>query len=179
MLPKIVNTLSQWAVPCFIIFIISYGYIKKVKIYEVFIEGAAEGFATAVKVIPYLIAVLVSVGIFRASGAMDFLITFITPFANFLGIPSETLPMALIRPLSGGGAQGIMTEIFKTYGPDSFIGKVAATMNSATDTTLYIIALYFGSIGVKNTRHALFAGLIADTVGLIVAAHAVRILLGG
>jgi len=174
---RLINIFSQWAIPIFILFIMTYGYIKKIKIYEVFVEGAKMGFFTSVRIIPYLMAVMVSVGIFRASGAMDFFISLLAPLTRITGIPAEVLPMAIIRPLSGGGAQGIMVEIFKTYGPDSCLGRIAATMNGATDTTLYILAVYFGSVGIKNTRHALPAGLIADLAGFIASVIAVKLLL--
>ena len=178
MFANIINTISVWAIPVLIIGIVVYGYIKKVKVYEVFTEGAKEGFTTAVMIIPFLVAMLVGIGIFRASGAMDFLIKLLTPVTNLLGIPPETLPMALMRPLSGGGAQGVMTEIFNIHGPDSFIGRVTATMMGATETTFYVLAVYFGSIAVKNTRHCLPAGLLADLAGFITSVIIVRMVLG-
>ena len=177
MFSYIINTLSVWAIPLFILSIVFYGYYKKVKLYESFTEGAREGFTTAVAVIPYLVAMLVAIGMFRASGAMDVLTKIISPFARLIGMPPELVPMAIMRPLSGAGAQGIMVEVFKTYGPDSFMGRVAATMMGATETTFYVLAVYFGSVGVKNTRHALPAGLLADLVGFVGAVVAVRLLL--
>jgi len=178
MFAEVVNTISIWAIPFIIIFIVIIGYMRKVKVYEVFTEGAKEGFTTAVMIIPFLVAMLVGIGIFRASGAMDFLINILSPVTNLLGIPSETLPMALMRPLSGGGAQGVMTEIFNTHGPDSFIGRVTATMMGATETTFYVLAVYFGSIAVTNTRHCLPAGLLADLAGFVASVIVVRLVLG-
>jgi len=177
MLSAIINIISVWAIPVLILGIVFYGSYKKVKVYESFTEGAKEGFTTAITVIPYLVAMLVAIGMFRASGAMDMLTNVIGPLAKLIGMPPEVVPMALMRPLSGAGAQGIMTEIFKTYGPDSFIGRVAATMTGATETTFYVLAIYFGSVGIKNSRHALPAGLVADLVGFITAVLAVRLLL--
>ena len=178
MFADIVNAISIWAIPFMIIFIVTCGYIKKVKVYEAFTDGAKEGFTTAVTIIPFLVAMLVGIGIFRASGAMDFLIKLLSPVTNLLGIPPEILPMALMRPLSGGGAQGMMTEIFSTHGPDSYISRVAATMMGATETTFYVLTVYFGSIAVKNTRHSLPAGLLADLAGVITSIIVVRVILG-
>lgn len=177
MFSSIISSVSLWAIPVLILCILFFGYVKKVKVYESFTEGAKEGFNTAIMIIPFLVAMLVAIGMFRASGAMDMLINIISPVARLIGMPPEVVPMAIMRPLSGGGAQGIMTEIFKTYGPDSFIGRVAATMMGATETTFYVLAVYFGSIGIKNTRHALPTGLVADLVGLTTAVVAVRLLL--
>lgn len=158
--------------------IITYGYLKKIKVYEVFTEGAKEGFYTAVRIIPFLVAMLVAIGVFRASGAMEKVTRALSQITGLIGMPPEVLPLAFMRPLSGGGAQGIMTNIFKTYGLDSFVGKVAATMMGPTDTTLYILTVYFGSVAIKNTRHALLAGLVADFVGMISAVLLCRMVFG-
>ncbi|MCG0275914.1 MAG: spore maturation protein [Thermosediminibacteraceae bacterium] len=174
----VVNAISKWSIPVFIAGIVTYGYIKKVKVYEAFTEGAKEGVYTAVRIIPYLVAMLVAIGIFRASGIMNALTTAISPLARFIGMPPETVPMALMRPLSGAGAQGIMLDLFKIYGPDSFIGRLAATMMGATDTTFYILTVYFGSVAIKNTRHALPAGLVADFVGIVSAVLVCRMVFG-
>lgn len=178
MLIQVINAISTWAIPMTILGIVVYGYLKKVKVYEIFTEGAKEGFATAVTIIPFLVAMLVAIGIFRASGAMDYLTEAVTPMAKLVGIPPEAVPMAVMRSLSGGGAQGFMTDLFKTYGPDSFIGRVAATIMGSSETTFYVLAVYFGSIAIKNTRHALPTGLIGDAAGLISSVFAVRLLLG-
>ncbi len=146
--------------------------IKKVNVYEAFIEGAKEGFQTAVKIIPFLVAMLVAIGIFRASGAMDFIIAGIQGFFSWLGVDTrftEALPVAFMKPLSGSGARGLMVDAMATYGADSFTGRLACTLQGATDTTFYIIAVYFGSVGVKNTRYAIGCGLLADLAGLTVA----------
>jgi spore maturation protein SpmB len=146
--------------------------IKKVNVYDAFIEGAKEGFNTAVKIIPFLVAVLVAVGIFRASGAMDFIISGIQKFFAWTGIDTEftkALPVAFMKPLSGSGARGLMIDAMKTYGADSFVGRLSCTMQGTTDTTFYIIAVYFGSVGIKNTRYAIGCGLLADLAGFTAA----------
>ncbi len=146
--------------------------IKKVNVYDAFIEGAKDGFKIAIKIIPYLVAILVSIGVFRASGAMDYLVFGIASFFELLGINTdfiEALPTALMKPLSGSGARGMMVDAIHTHGADSFVGRVASTVQGATDTTFYIIAVYFGSVGIKHTRYAVTAGLIADFVGIIAA----------
>lgn len=178
MFVEIVNMISIWAIPLIIVTIVVYGYLKGVKVYEVFVEGAKEGFATAITVMPFLVAMLVAIGIFDASGAMKLLTKILSPITNLIGIPSEIVPMALMRPLSGGGAQGLMVEIFKTYGPDSFIGRVAATMMGSTETTLYVLTVYYGSIAVKNTRHSLPVGLLADLAGILTSVFAVKLIFG-
>ncbi len=158
--------LSNWAIP-FLIFVILLAAIrKKIKVYEVFVDGAKEGFEIAVMIIPYLVAILVAIGMFRASGGMEFIIRYIAPLTNKLGMPAETLSVALMRPLSGSGSLGIITELLKTHGPDSFIGRVASTMYGSTETTFYVIAVYFGVVNIKKTRHSVPAGLIADVIGL-------------
>ena len=163
---SIINIISVVAIPMFLLLFLGWGLVKRVKVYEVFVEGAKDGFNTAVRIIPYLVAMLFAIGIFRASGAMDVMIAILTPVTNLIGMPAETLPMALMRPLSGSGSLGIMTELMKVHGPDSFIGILASTMYGSTETTFYVLAVYFGAVQVKNTRHALPAGLIADVFGM-------------
>jgi len=146
--------------------------VKKVNVYDAFIEGARDGFTTAIKIIPFLVAILVAIGIFRASGAMDFIIAGVTHFFAWLGLDTRftgALPVAFMKPLSGSGARGLMIDAMKTNGPDSFIGRLSCTMQGTTDTTFYIIAVYFGSVGIKNTRYAIGCGLLADLVGFIAA----------
>jgi len=155
-----------------IVLFIGLAAYKKINVYEAFIEGAKDGFKIAVKIIPYLIAILVAIGVFRASGAMDYLISGFAYIFKAVGINTDfinALPTALMKPLSGSGARGMMVDTMRTYGADSFVGKVASTVQGATDTTFYIIAVYFGSVGIKNTRYAVTAGLIADFVGIIAA----------
>jgi spore maturation protein SpmA len=155
-----------------IILFILLGVKNKVNIYETFIEGAKEGFQVAIKIIPFLVAILVAIGVFRASGSMDLLIDGIRRVLVGLNIDTafvEALPTALMKPLSGSGARGMMVDAMNTFGADSFVGRVASTVQGATDTTFYIIAVYFGSVGIKNTRYAVTCGLIADLAGIVAA----------
>jgi len=155
-----------------IISFILLGLRKKINIYDSFIEGAKEGFATAIKIIPYLIAMLVAIGVFRASGAMESILKGLSYTFNAVGINPDfvnALPTALMKPLSGSGSRGLMIDTMKTYGPDAFVSKLSCIFQSACDTTFYIVALYFGSVGIKNTRYAITCGLIADGIGIIAA----------
>ena len=143
---------------------------RKVNVYEAFIEGAKEGFPVAIRIIPYLVAILVAVGVFRASGAMDYLILGVERTISVLGVNTDfvpALPTAFMKPLSGSGARGLMVDAMQTYGADSFVGRLACTFQGATDTTFYIIALYFGSVGVNKTRHAVACGLMADLAAIV------------
>lgn len=168
---NIVNSISVFAIPFIFVGVVGYGLIKKVSVYEAFTDGAKEGFSTAVRIIPFLVAMLVSIGVFRASGAMDLLISAISPLTDALRIPAETLPFAFMRPLSGGGAQGVMTDIINTHGADTLIGRTVAVMMGSTETTFYVLAVYFGSVAVKKTRHALHTGLLADLAGILTAIY--------
>jgi spore maturation protein SpmB len=155
-----------------IILFIVLAVVKKVNVYDAFIEGAKEGFNVAIKIIPFLVAILVAIGIFRASGAMDFIIGGITAFFAWIGVDTrftKALPVAFMKPLSGSGARGLMIDAMTTYGADSFVGRLACAMQGTTDTTFYIIAVYFGSVGIKNTRYAISCGLLADLAGFTAA----------
>ena len=155
-----------------IILFILAGIRKKINVYDVFIEGAKEGFSTAVRIIPYLIAVLVGIGVFRASGAMDWLIDGLHQLITWTGLPSDwvgALPTALMKPLSGSGARGMMVDAMNTYGADSFVARLSCVFQGSTDTTFYILAVYFGSVGVRHTRHAVACGLLADLAGVVAA----------
>ena len=165
----IIDTISTYAIPFLLVVIPLYGLFKKVNVYEMFTEGAKEGFTTAVSIIPFLVGMLVAIGVFRASGAMDILTSWLSPITEWFGMPGEVVPMALMKPLSGGGASGLMNDLFATYGPDSLIGRMASVMNGSTETTFYVLAVYFGAVGIKKSRHALPAGLIADVVGIVTA----------
>jgi spore maturation protein SpmA len=147
-------------------------FIKKVNVYDAFVEGAKDGFNIAIKIIPFLVAILVAIGVFRASGAMDFIINGIASFFAWIGVDTQftgALPVAFMKPLSGSGARGLMIDAMTTHGADSFIGRLACTMQGTTDTTFYIVAVYFGSVGIKNTRHAIGCGLLADLAGFVTA----------
>jgi spore maturation protein B len=175
---RIMQIFSIWLIPVLIFAILILAWRNKVKVYEAFIDGAKEGFSVAIKIIPYLVAVLVAIGMFRASGAMDIFVALFSPITNLIGMPAETLPVALMRPLSGSGALGLVTELMKQHGPDSFIGRVASTMWGSTETTFYVVAVYFGSVGVRRVRHSIAAGLVGDAVGLIMAVIICRLVFG-
>lgn len=169
---QISNIASNVILFSVIISFILMGVIRKVNVYEAFIDGAKDGFMTAVKIIPYLVAILVAIGVFRASGALDWLVSGFTWLFQQVNINTDftpALPTALMKPLSGSGARGMMVDAMNTYGADSFVGRVVSTVQGATDTTFYIIAVYFGAVGIKNTRYAVVCGLIADFVGIIAA----------
>ena len=175
---NIIEGFSIIAIPLLIVVFLGFGLVKKVPLYERFVEGAKEGFNIAVKIIPYLVAMLVAIGIFRAGGAMEWLIKILKPITDFIGMPAEALPMALMRPLSGSGSLGIMSEIISVHGPDSFLGIMVSTFYGSTETTFYVLALYFGAVNIKRTRHAVPAGLVADVVGILAAVLIVRLLFG-
>lgn len=159
------------------LFLIIIGFIlagirKKVNVYDAFVDGAKEGFTTAVRIIPYLVAILVAIGVFRASGSMDYIINGVATLVGWCGIDSEfvaALPTAIMKPLSGSGARGLMVDAMTTYGADSFVGRMACIFQGSTDTTFYILAVYFGSVGISKTRHAVPCGLLADLAGIISA----------
>lgn len=177
-LAALINVLSVLAIPLLVVIILLFGVFKKVKLYETFVEGAKEGFQVGVRIIPYLVAMLIAVGIFRTSGAMEMLSTLVSPLTNLIGMPAETLPMALIRPLSGSGALGVMSETINAHGPDSLIGRMVAVMMGSGETTFYVLAVYFGSVGISRTRQAVPAGLIADGVSILVSIWMVRFIFG-
>lgn len=160
------GVLSFWMVPLLIAGLVLFGWARGVRVYESLIEGAKDGFSVALRMIPYLVAILVAVGMFRASGGLDLFIRVVSPVTAPLGLPAEAVPVAVLRPLSGSGAFGVMTEILKTHGPDSFLGYLVSTMQGSTDTTFYVLAVYFGAVGIKKTRHAVPAGLLADAAGI-------------
>ncbi|ODU54745.1 MAG: spore maturation protein [Clostridium sp. SCN 57-10] len=171
------GTWSVWVMPALVALIPLYGVLKGVKVYAAFIEGAKEGFETAVRVIPYLVAMLVAVGVFRASGAMSLLTTLLRPVTTLLGIPAELVPLGVMRSLSGGGAQGLLAELLRTFGPDSFLGRAASVVMGSTETTLYTVAVYYGSIGVRDARCTVAVGLAADAFSMLAAVLFTRLLL--
>jgi spore maturation protein B len=152
--------------------------IKKVPVYEEFVEGAKEGFSVAVTIIPYLVAILFAIAMFRASGAMDFLIEGLRPVLALIGMPAELIPMAIVRPLTGSGSAAIVLDMISEFGEDSIFVKMAATMSGSTETTFYVIAVYFGAVNIKKTRHAVPAGLIADFAALFASIWIVRLMFG-
>ena len=172
------NRLGATLIPLIIVGIPAYGLMKKVKVYEEFVEGAKEGFEIAVRIIPYLVAILVAIGMFRASGAMDYLATTLRPVLSLLGFPPENLPMALMRPLSGSGSLGMLSDLISEFGVDSLFTKIGATMYGSSETTFYVLAVYFGSVGIRRTRHAVAAGLLADAAGALAAVYVCKLMLG-
>ncbi len=174
------RAIGPWIIPGLTLGLLSFGFVRGVKIYEVFVEGAKEGFQVAIKIIPFLVAILVAVGMLRSSGAMDFFIALLSPLTAGFGLPAEVLPMALMRPLSGSGAYGLVAETINNpdIGPDSYIGYLVSTLQGSTETTFYVLAVYFGAVQVRRTRHALAAGLTADLAGIIAAVAACAYLYG-
>jgi len=172
----IFNTTAKYIIPLLLTGIPFYALVfKKVKVYEVFTEGAKDGFTIAIQIIPYLVAILVAIAMFRASGALDLLLNLLSPALSLIGFPPENVLLALMRPLSGGGSFGLLSDLVETHGADSLIAKIAATMFGSTETTFYVLAVYFGSVGIKKVRHALLAGLIADVVGIFSAVYICRL----
>jgi spore maturation protein SpmA len=163
------GVVSYWMIPVLIAGLVLFGWARGVKVYESFVEGAKEGFQVALRIIPYLVAILVAVAMFRASGCLDLFVAAAAPVTSAIGLPAEAVPMAVLRPLSGSGAFGVMSEILTTRGPDSYLGYLVSTMQGSTDTTFYILAVYFGAVGIKKTRHAVPAGLLADAAGIAAA----------
>ena len=165
------RVISPWIIPGIMIGLLGFGAARKVRVYEVFVEGAKDGFLVAVRIIPYLVAILVAVGMFRSSGALDVMVAAISPLTTLVGLPGEALPMALLRPLSGSGAYGVLASIINdpAVGPDSYVGYLVSTFQGSTETTFYVIAVYFGAVQIKRIRHALWAGLTADVVGIAAA----------
>jgi spore maturation protein B len=174
----IVSVISLWFIPVLIGFILLYGTYKQVPTYESFTEGGKEGIQIAVSIIPFLVGMLVAISVFRASGALDFLMGFIRPGLEALGIPAEIAPLAIIRPISGTAALGMTSDIMATHGPDSFIGRLAATIQGSTDTTFYVLTVYFGAVGIKKMGDALKVGLLADLVGIVAAIIVVTLVFG-
>src|SRR5690606_18861707 len=166
-LRAIVDVFTVFVLPLMIVGFPLYGLYKKVPVYEEFVEGAKEGFKVAVMIIPYLVAILFAIGMFRAAGVLDFIMDGLRPVLSFLSIPPEVIPMAIVRPLTGSGSAGIIVDMINQYGEDSIFVKIAATMFGSTETTFYVIAVYFGAVNVKKTRHAVPAGLIADAAAMI------------
>lgn len=164
----VIDQISAFMVPLLFLLIVGFAMLRKVKVYESFIAGGKEGFGIFTQILPYLVAIFVAIGMFRVSGALDFISELLAPLTLRIGMPPEVLPVALMRPLSGSGSLGLAAEVIKAA-PDSYNAKLASTIFGATDTTFYVIALYFGSVGVKKIRHAMVAGLMADLAGILSA----------
>ncbi len=173
------EVISPWIIPGLVVGFLAYGMIKRVRVYEVFVEGAKEGFQVAVRIIPYLVAILVAVGMFRASGALEAMVGMLGPWTSKIGLPADALPMALLRPLSGSGAYGVLASIINdpAVGPDSYVGYLVSTLQGSTETTFYVLAVYFGAVQVRRIRHTMAAALTADAAGIMFAALACSLFL--
>ncbi|MGD6804092.1 spore maturation protein [Rossellomorea vietnamensis] len=166
---EIISTISLWLIPMLIGIILLYGTFKKVPTYESFVDGGKEGIKIAVSIIPFLIGMLVAITIFRASGALEYFVSLIEPVLHAIGIPADIVPLAIIRPISGTAALGMVSDLLAVHGPDSFIGRLASVLQGSTDTTFYVLTVYFGAVGIKKMGDALKVGLLADLIGIIAA----------
>lgn len=164
------EAVSLWAIPVLLVGIPLLGLLRKVKVYDVFIDGAKEGFGVAVRIIPFLVGILVAIGMFRASGAMDMLTAALRPVAAATRFPADLIPLVILRTLSGSGSLALTTDIIKRFGPDSLLARTAATLYGSSETLFYVLAVYFGAVGVKRTRHVIPAALVGDVVAAVVAA---------
>jgi spore maturation protein B len=170
-----VDKLGVYAIPVTIVVIVLFGLIRHVPIFDTFVAGAKEGFSSSISILPSLVGLMMAVSMLNASGALDMLSSFLAPAARFLGLPPEVMPLALIKPVSGSGATAILAQIFQNNGTESFAGRVASVMSGSTETTFYAIAVYFGSVNVKKTRHTIPAALTAELTACIISALAVRL----
>jgi spore maturation protein SpmA/spore maturation protein SpmB len=172
------GVLQHWTLPALLLAVLLYGFAKRVRVYDSMVAGGREALSVAVRIVPYLVIILVAVSMFRASGALGYVISQVDPWTSLIGVPAEALPMAFIRPLSGSGALGVMSEILTVHGPDSFIGLLTSTLMGSTETTFYVLAIYFGAAGVVDGRHALFACLAGDIAGFFGAVAACHFFFG-
>ena len=175
---ELISLISLTFIPLLIGFILLYGTFKRVPTYESFVEGGKEGIKIAVSIIPFLVGMMVAISIFRASGALDALMNGIRPLMKALGVPAEIVPLLIIRPISGNAALGMTSDLIAVYGPDSFIGRLASVLQGSTDTTFYVLTVYFGAVGIKKMGDALKVGLLADVVGIFAAIAVVVLVFG-
>lgn len=173
------DAVSRWAIPVIFALVLLVGLYRKVDVYNVFLEGARDGVDLSVKILPYVVAIFAALGIFRDSGALAALASALRPVLHWIGVPAEVLPLMVIRPLSGAGALAITLELLRHHGPDSYVGRLASVLQGSTDTTFYILSVYFGAVGIRRIRHSLAVGLFADLMGFIFAVLSVRLLFGG
>lgn len=166
---NLLGYMSLIAIPIMMSIILLHGLIKKVNMYDAFVEGAKDGFKTAISIIPYLVAIYIAIGFMRKSGVIDYLISAVKPVTTFIGIPAEVLPLAIMRPVSGSGALAVLSDVLHTYGPDSFIGRLASTMMGSAETIFYTMAIYFGAVGIKKSRHTVGAALISHLASVVAA----------
>ncbi|MFT5874100.1 MAG: spore maturation protein B [Clostridium sp.] len=174
----VMDSISKYAIPLILLVIPVYAIFKGVKVYEVFTAGAKEGLTVAITIVPFLVAMLCAIGMFRASGAMNWLVTILSPVTNLIHMPAEILPMGIMRSFSGGAAEGMLADLLTKYGADSLIGNMASISMGSTETTFYAIVVYFGCIGVTKVRHAIAAGLLADLASLVAATVIANIMFG-
>lgn len=167
---ELLSKISAYMIPAIIVFIPLYAMVrKKQPVYEVFVDGAKDGFDTAIGIIPHLVGMMVAISMFRASGAMDAMLMAVKPIFDWFGIPSEILPLGILRPITGAGSLAFTADLIATHGPDSLIGRIASTIQGSTDTTLYVLTVYFGAVAIRNSKYALKVGLFSDLVGFIAA----------
>lgn len=175
---NLLNLISLWALPALLLIILTYGVIKKVPIYEEFVNGAKDGFDVAVKIIPYLVAIIVGISMFRASGAIEIIANWTAPILLKFNVPADTIPLMIVRSLSGSGALGVFSDIANNLGPDSYATKLAAIMVGSSETTFYVLAVYFGSVKITKLRYAVIIGLLADFIGIISAIWVTNLMFG-
>lgn len=173
------DAVSRWSIPLIFAVVLLWGLRRRVDVYNVFLEGARDGLDLAARILPYVVSIFAALGIFRDSGALALLSRVLGPVLHRVGVPADVLPLMLIRPLSGGGALGITLDLLRHHGPDSYVGRLASVLQGSTDTTFYILSVYFGAVGIRKIRHALVVGLFADLIGFVLAIVFVRLLLGG
>lgn len=166
------DSVSLWAVPAMLALIPMWGVIRRVQVYDTFIEGAEEGLQVAVTIIPFLVGMMVALAVFRESGAMELLARLVNPVTSRIGFPAEVLPLMIVRPLSGAGALAVTADIMKAQHPDSYVGRLASIMQGSTDTTFYVLTVYFGAVGIRKSRYAAGVGLMSDAVGFLAALYA-------
>ncbi len=175
---SVLAQISIFALPIIILAILGAGLLRNVRVFDAFAEGASEGIGTMVKILPSLVGIMTAVGVFRASGALDFIVWLLKPGASLLGIPAEAMPLALLRPVSGSASLALVSETIREYGPDSYIGRVVSTMMGSTETIFYTLAVYYGSAGIRNIKYTLLAALIADAVSVIASAWVCALVFG-
>lgn len=169
MFQSLMNIISLWALPAIILLILTMGLLKKVPLYETFTDGAKDGFKVAVNIIPYLVAIIVAISMFRASGIIEMLGNFLAPILSKFNVPADTIPIMIVRSLSGSAALGVFSDIANHLGPDDYATKLSAVMVGSSETTFYVLAVYFGSVGISKLRYALLVGLLADFIGIVAA----------
>ena len=174
----VTDVTSAWMLPTLVAVLVLYGWVRGVRVYDSLVEGAKQGFQVAIRIIPYLVVILVVVGMFRASGGLELIVVGVSPFTELIGLPAEALPMALLRPLTGSGAFGVMAEAMSVHGADSLIGYMVSTFQGSTETTFYTLAVYYGAVGIRETRHTVPACLLADTAGILAAVFIVNLMFG-